>query len=182
MKNYINKTFSTIVGRVIVVIICLVIGFFGGMEYKAYQIRSVLKDTFSGAFGETTGKPEKKISEDNPLTKKVTFEITNKGFSDEDFQTSNTFTFKFTNTTGKDIEGIKGTIEFNDLFGDRIKGVSLSYDEGIKAGESKLYRASLDYNQFMDDDVKLRQTELVKLKYNWDLSTIIYTDGTVENF
>lgn len=182
LRVFINKVFSTIVGRCVLTVIILIVGFLGGMEYKAYQIRSAIGDAFSGVFQEKNNEPERKVSFDNPLAKKVTFEITNKGFISEDFQDSNTFTFKFTNTTNKDIEGVKGTIEFNDLFGDRIKGVSLSYDEGIKAGESKLYRASVDYNQFMEDDVLLRQTELSKLKYKWDINTIVYTDGTQDVF
>lgn len=169
----------------VIAVVALGIGFLGGMEYKAYQIRSAIGDAFSDVFGEETGESdiqEEKPQASNDLTNKVGFEITNKSFTGSDFLDYNTFTFNFTNNTDKDIEGIKGYVNLNDLFGDRIKRVSFSYDEGIKAGESKLYRASIDYNQFIDEDIKLKQTELAKLKYDWEITTIIYTDGTQESY
>ena len=183
MKNYIKKLFSTIFGKILIVIVILAIGFIGGMEYKAYQIRSVLSNVFSGVSDESVKEKENKKPEiiNNDLNKKVLFDVTDKGFSSVDYQDNIEFTFKFTNTTSKDITGIKGVITFSDFFGDPINTVKLSYDEGIKAGESKLYRASVDYNQFIDEDVKLRQTDLSKLKYRFDLSTIIYSDGTQES-
>ena len=116
------------------------------------------------------------------MTYKIGFSVAEKKFIEGDFSDANTFTFQFINNTDKDIEGVKGVISFNDLFGDQIKRVNISYDEGIKAGETKLYRASLDYNQFMDEDMKLRQTELEKLKYEWEVQTIIYADGNQENY
>lgn len=168
----------------IAAVVALAIGFFGGMEFKSYQVRSALNDAFSGMLGEEKpSEPEKnKPSSDNNLTDKVGLEITSKSFMNGDFQDANTFTFKFINNTDKDIAGVKGYLVLNDLFGDQIKGVNLSYDEGILAGKTTLYRASIDYNQFIDEDIKLRQTELSKLKYTWEVNTIIYADGTEEGF
>jgi len=170
---------------VIVAVVALGIGFFGGMEYKAYQIRSAIDDAFSGVFGEEEEKPVQettKPSAINKLTDKVPLEVIDKGFIEGDFQDYITFTFQFTNTTDKDIEGVKGQVAFNDLFGDQIQRVNLSYDEGIPAGETKLYRATVDYNPFIDDDTTLRQTDLSKIKIEWDVNTIIYIDGSQETF
>jgi hypothetical protein len=175
-----------------VVLCTLAIGFFAGMEYKAYQIRSTIEDALSGVFDDTNTSPEvteEKIPEPkeeekpvNDLYTKVDFAVVEKKFVEGDFSDANTFTFQFVNKTEKDIEGVKGVIHFNDIFGDQIKRVNISYDEGIKAGETKLYRASVDYNQFMEEDITLRQTELEKLKYEWEVQTIIYTDGTQDKF
>lgn len=180
-----NKIKLAIVG-----VVALAVGFFGGMEYKAYQIRSTIEDAFLGVFDDDTKQEveDEMVAETkevekpvNELNNKVGFTVAEKKFIEGDFSDANTFTFQFVNNTDKDIEGVKGLISFNDLFGDQIKRVNISYDEGIKAGETKLYRASLDYNQFMDEDIKLRQTELDKLKYEWEVQTIIYTDGSQEN-
>lgn len=175
---------------IVVGVVALAIGFFGGMEYKAYQVRSAVNDAFSGIFdeeeteetSEVVKKEEKPPKVSNDLTQKIGFEITDKSFVEGNFQDSNNFTFQFTNNSNKDIEGIKGVITLQDLFGDQIKRVNLSYDEGVVIGESKLYRASLDYNQFMDDDIKLRNTDLAKMKYEWEVTTIIYSDGTQESY
>lgn len=182
--NYKNILQNKKVRLAVIMFVVLVIGFFLGMEYKKYQIRSAIGDALSGMFTEDTEKPkieEKKPQVVNDLTKKVTLEITKKGFIEGDFSDYNTFTLKLTNNTDKDIEGIKGFIVMNDLFGDQITGITLTYDKGILAGESKLYNASVDYNQFMDKDIKLKQTPLEKIKYEWSVQSIIYTDGSQEN-
>jgi len=159
--------------------------FLAGMEFKAYQMRSALNDAFGDIFSEdvdskTVKNTETKIT--NDLTKKVGLEITKKGFSSGDFIEYNTFTFKLTNTTDKNIQGVKGAIIVNDLFGDQITGFTFSYDEGVNTGESKLYNVVLDYNQFINEDIKLKQTALSKINYEYQIQTIIYTDGSEENF
>lgn len=166
-----------------VAILALGIGFFAGMEYKAYQIRSAVDEAFSGIFGEE--EPVQETTRPggvNKLTEKVPLEVVDKEFVEGDFEDYITFTFQLSNRTKKDVEGVKGQVVFNDLFGDQIQRISLSYDEGIPAGETKLYRASIDYNQFIDDDVALRQADLSRVKTEWDVNTIIYTDGSQETF
>jgi hypothetical protein len=172
------------------------VGFAGGMEYKAYQIRSVMEDAFTGVFeGFTDGMEESEsVSEKeanipaeapmptNTLSDKVTFAVTEKRFIEGDWDDYNAFTFQFTNNTDKEILGVKGVITFNDIFGDQIKRVSVSYDEGIAVGESKPYKATISYNQFMDEDILLRQTDMEKLKYEWEVTAIVYADGTEESY
>lgn len=174
---------------IIVAVVALGIGFLGGMEYKAYQIRSAFTGAFSEAFGEDkttskqeveTPKPEEKAQPVNDLNNNVGFEITDKDFMKSNYQEYNTFSFNLTNKTDKDITGVKGILELKDLFGDNIKTTRLSYDEGIKAGETKVYKVTIDYNQFMDEDMKLKSTDLDKMKCTFDVSTIIYSDGTQE--
>ena len=45
-----------------------------------------------------------------------------------------------------------------------------------------MWKAGIDYNQFIDEDVKLKNTELENLKYKWEIYTIIYEDGSKETF
>jgi hypothetical protein len=92
------------------------------------------------------------------------------------------FSLELTNKTDKDIEGVRGHITFMDIFGSHIRDSSLSYDQGIKSGETVVYQVGVEYNQFISSHVKLRQTDLDKLKYQWEVDTIIYTDGTTETF
>lgn len=47
--NDLNKFFATNSGKCAFAIIFLIIGFFGGMQYKAYQIKSVITDSLMPA-------------------------------------------------------------------------------------------------------------------------------------
>ena len=167
--------------------VILGIGFFGGMEYKAYQIRSAIAGIFDPSSLLTNVdnlvKSDTKVASKpaNDLSGKVGFEVTKKSFTAANYQDQNNFTFKFTNNSAKDIEGVEGIVTFKDLFGNVIKQVHITYDEGLKITESKLYSVSVYYNQFSEEDIKLRQTDLSKLKYDWETSMIIYTDGSKES-
>jgi hypothetical protein len=84
----------------------------------------------------------------------------------------------FENRSDKDMQGIKGTLKIADIFGDTINNVTFSYDRGVPAGKTSAYRGTIDINRFMDKDMKLWSTDLDKLKTTFEISTIIYKDGT----
>lgn len=180
--NKINIFFRSSMGKTVAILLILIIGFLGGMEYKAYQIRKAIGDAF-GMLGNPQ-QEEKKEGDKivmNDLDKKIGFEITKKKLSNEGFISVQEFTFQITNNTDQDIEGVQGTVNLFDLFGNKIKSVKLTYDKGISKGETKLYQASIDYNQFIDSDIKLGSKELSKMKYEFDVDTIIYKNGTKES-
>ena len=54
--------------------------------------------------------------------------------------------------------GVRGTVVFKDVFGEIIKQINLSNDADIPAGQTVIYNGSFDYNQFMNEDTKLRNT------------------------
>jgi len=122
-----------------------------------------------------------------PEASKVSLEITNKGFHKADYMAGDsgdqiTMDLKFTNNTDKEIKGVEGALTFYDIFDNQISRTKVSYDQGIPANGSKVWKSGADYNQFMDADVKLENTELKDLKYMWEVSTIIYSDGSKETF
>lgn len=112
---------------------------------------------------------------------KVDLEITKKGFFNGDFQDQIQMDLKFTNKTDKNIKGVQGTITFYDIFDKEIKTLNISYDKGIPAGQSKVYNSGMRFNQFIDADQKLKDTELKDLKYKWEVKTIVYEDGSKES-
>lgn len=117
-----------------------------------------------------------------PSEPMVTVEILQKGFTEELFQNQIILDIKFNNKTDKDIAGVEGTLSFYDIFENEIMSKYMGYDGGIKANESAVWKAGLDYNQFIDEDVKLKNTELKNLNYRWKLTTIVYSDGTKQSF
>ena len=49
MSSDSDKFFATQTGKIVFSAVLLIIGFFGGMEYKSYQIRSVITDSLAPA-------------------------------------------------------------------------------------------------------------------------------------
>ncbi len=173
---------------IIPVCILLALVFWAGMEYKTYQLQKAIRDTFSDVINtqsdvQTNNSEERsapEVSNTTDLSKKVDLKILKKGFTDGDYQDSISMSLELTNNSGKELDGVKGTIRIQDLFGDHIKSIGISYDDGLKISEVKLYSVYLEYNQFIDSDIELRNIDLAKMNYEWEVETLVYTDGTVE--
>ena len=121
----------------------------------------------------------------NTQANKVSLEVTKKSFyeanyTDGTYQDQIQMNLKLTNETDKDIKGVEGVLTFYDIFDNKIKAISVGYDKSIPAHQSKVWESGIDYNQFMDEDVKLKDTEFTNLKYKWEVKTIIYADGSKE--
>ena len=56
--------------------------------------------------------------------------------------------------------------------------LSFTYDQPIRAGATANWNATTDYNQFMDDDVRLKNKELNDLKIVWKPIKVIFQDGS----
>lgn len=85
----------------------------------------------------------------------------------------------FENKSSKDIAGVKSVLNIADMFGDKIINITWSFDGGVAAGQTFVERGSgLEVNQFMDNHMKLWNSELEKLKIQIDTQTIIFKDGT----
>jgi hypothetical protein len=104
--------------------------------------------------------------------------VYDKGYTSADFQNYITLKFAYENHTSKTIRGFRGSMEFEDLFGEKIKVSGLTEDEPLSPGESRKVSKTLNYNQFSDEDKKLRSTELANLKLVWRPTEILFTDGS----
>ncbi len=171
------------------ILIALVISFYGGMQYQSYRIKQAMTAAFSDlgkAFGEgLSGNAVKTASTDtkpidNKLNDKVLVELTGKDSTGTGYQTAITFKLKLTNKTDKVIKGVQGKLTFTDMFDSEIKSVNVSYDQGLSVGEVKDWDGSIDYNDFLTEDSKLKATDFASLKYVWTANTIVYQDGSKE--
>ena len=101
-----------------------------------------------------------------------------KGYTEIDYQDYITYGFAIQNKSEQDIRAVKGEIMFTDLFDDEIKTLSFTYDQPIRAGASANWNATTDYNQFRDEDVRLRNKNLEDLKIVWKPIKVIFQDGS----
>ena len=104
-----------------------------------------------------------------------------KGFyaPENGFQSWNTFLMDAKNSGDKAIRGFKGSLIVNDMFGDKIASLEIKEDTVIQAGQDLLYPTAYYYNQFMDSDQKLKNTDIDKMKFVWNPEMIVFTDGSV---
>ena len=108
----------------------------------------------------------------------LTVAMYDKGYKEYDYQKYLTYSIAFENKTDKDIRAIKGSISIQDLFDTEIKAISLTIDDPIKAGETFKSTYTTNYNQFMDEDSRLKNKDMDDLKTVWTPTKIIFSDGT----
>ena len=85
------------------------------------------------------------------------------------------------NNTDKDIIAVKGIIHITDLFGNGIINISLLYDTGTISAKSEvdIKDIGLEVNQFMEEHIKLRDTEFEKLKFTFETESVAFADGSI---
>ncbi len=150
-------------------------------DEKAFERDQAAKDSESKALqARVTAEKEAIARQINGV---LTVALVSKGFRASDYKSgiiSDEITIELAleNKGTKDIAGVKGTTVFKDMFGDLIKQISLSYDEGIPAGKSVTWSGTLRYNQFESNDAKLRSIDMGKLQFSFIPDTVIFADGT----
>jgi hypothetical protein len=84
----------------------------------------------------------------------------------------------YENTSGKDIRAFRGKVRFTDLFGREIYESGLTISDPIKAEAKATWTGSIKYNQFIDEDVKLKNTDLKDMRAEWLPQSVIFADGS----
>lgn len=176
---------GVIISIVIIIFLSFVMGIVSITQYSLNQARERVKLKNSlqqGGVSQTDTQNQDKIQ-----SNKVSLEITKKGFYEADYMSGDyqdqiTMDLKLTNETDKDIKGVEGVLTFYDIFDNKISSMIIRYDKSIPTHQSKILEGGRNYNQFIDEDIKLKEVELENLKYKWEITTIIYIDGSKETF
>lgn len=108
----------------------------------------------------------------------LTVAMYDKGYEELRYQEYLTYSLAFKNNSEKDIRAFKGAIVINDLFDSEIKSINLTIDDPIPAGETFRATYTTDYNQFRDEDSRLRSKKMEDLKVVWTPEKIIFADGS----
>ena len=144
-----------------------------------YEVTNIVYEDGSGM--------EEPSSTESIGNEKVTVNVTGKQNLDADYRAGRysprtEFSFEVFNHTSKDIKGIQGVLTINDLFGAKIMSLELDFTgQTISAGNSiSVSEMGFDINQFMDDHVKVSNTDFEDLKFEYKVTSIVYSDGTTE--
>jgi len=120
---------------------------------------------------------------------KVTVTVTDKHSLEENWDRGRysprvEFDFSISNNTDKPIKGVDGTLTIYDMFDQEIIVVSADFTEHIiKPTETATYEGiGIDVNQFRTEHVRLYSEDYENLSFKYDVSMIVYEDGTKEEF
>jgi len=115
----------------------------------------------------------------NRLGTALTVAMYDKGYTKYDYQDYLTYSLAFENKSQKNIRAFKGSLIINDLFDSEIKSINLTIDDPIASGETFKGTYTSDYNQFKDEDSRLKNKNIGDLKIVWIPEKIIFEDGTI---
>ena len=108
--------------------------------------------------------------------------VTPKNTSQWIFSNYVNFVFSITNNTEKEIQGIQGKLEIDDLFGTEIMTIGCDFTGETIAPGATITNDSLSFecNDFASEDMKLFNEDYRDLKFNYIPTQIVFTDGTVK--
>lgn len=86
------------------------------------------------------------------------------------------FTFNIENMTDKPIKGVQGILKIKDLFGVDIMAINCDFTGQSIAANSLITVSDLgiDINQFMDDHVKLYNTNFSDLNFEYEVNEVVF--------
>ena len=154
---------------------------FGGksLEGKSYsEILQSAKD-YKSELEQLAAKAKKEEDEKRAkLSAVLTVAMYNKGFLKSDYQEYIEYGIAFENKTNKDIRAVKGHLKITDLFDTEIKLINIVEDNAIPAHQTFKNTYTTEYNEFMDEDSRLKSKEMKDIKAIWTTEKIIFADGT----
>lgn len=111
----------------------------------------------------------------------LTVSITGKSFYKGDWDSSNVLKYAVKNKSDKTIDALKFSFNIFDKLGDEVgEGFQMSLTND-KIAPNQVYsnEAYYDYNQFMDQDIKIKNSKFEDLKFVIKIEKVVYTDGTI---
>ena len=94
------------------------------------------------------------------------------------------FDIKFTaSNLEKPARAVKGSLLIKDLFGETIMGLQLPLDNPIALNESQtVIGTGFEYNHFKAEHQRVRDTSLENLRASYQVDSILYEDGTRQDY
>ena len=148
---------------------------------KELRKKTEKEDAEAKALAEKTAKAEEEKRQ--TFAKILTVALYDKGFNKSDFDKGEfedylTYKIAYENKSDKDIRAVKGSLLITDLFDTEIETINIVEDEGIPAGKTVMKVYTTKYNQFEDEDTRLKSKRMEDIKTVWTPEKIIFSDGS----
>jgi hypothetical protein len=114
----------------------------------------------------------------------LSLRLVDKKFTTQKYQEFIFFDIEFVaDKLQKPARAIKGTLNINDLFSARQMGISWTIDRPVKPGETFVESGQgFKYNQFTDRHQWAKTTDRSNMTVTYNVESILYQDGTREDF
>lgn len=124
-------------------------------------------------------KYEKNKSEMYVKVKVTSKTVTPKNSDNWIFSNYVNFVFKITNNSNKAIKGVEGTLIVYDLFDKEIIQMGCDFTGNTIASGKTITEDDLSYecNEFIDEDMKLFNTDYKDLKFKYEVESIVFSNG-----
>lgn len=159
------------------------------LESMTIELESIVKDRdqaqqkaerFEDAINEM--KKEIEIQEGD-----VTVTVVSKGQKPKDYNRGlyNNYvetSLNVKNNTTKDIQGVQGNLKVMDLFGVEILTMGCDFTgKTITVDTSQDYNMVYEVNPYMSEQMKYYSTDFQDLKFEYNVKSIVFMDGTTKN-
>ncbi|MHB9102659.1 MAG: hypothetical protein ACYC2E_14215 [Sulfuricella sp.] len=153
-------------------------------KYGLGIAQPALASSSASASGQKLETAKEKPAKASPKNEVVKVQLLNKRYVKEKYQAYIYFDLSFTIANlQKPARAIKGSLNLTDLFDEKIMGISYSIDRSVNPGDTfSEYGTGFKYNQFMTEHTRVNQTELSNMKASYTVESILYQDGTREDF
>jgi hypothetical protein len=147
-----------------------------GIVLPSIKSPSICAENYSQS---TEQQNSKQLSDPNTNLNIILPQITNKIFSEEQYEKYIRFNTKWiARNLKKPARSIKGVLHFEDLFGERKFGIIVTLDERISPNEiQEINGLGFEYNQFNDSHKWVNLTKLKNMKFEFEVTNILYEDG-----
>jgi len=128
-----------------------------------------------------TRDSKNRASQDDKL---VTIQLLRKKFAKQKYEDYIFFDVQYTAVgLTKPARAIKGRLLLKDLFGEVKMTIGWTIDSGLTPGQIATENGTgFEYNQFMDEHQWVNATPLENMTADFEISSILYSDGTREDF
>ena len=134
---------------------------------------------------QSAAKPATKaIAKVKPQDEIVMATLLSKRLSEQKYEKMVIFDIEFVAATlKKPSRAIKGTLNINDLFGEKQMGIGWTIDRPLNPGERMVESGTgFKYNQFMDRHNWVKNTDRENMAVTFTVESVLYEDGSREDF
>jgi len=144
-----------------------------------------MPDTGKKSTNTSLPSPSKKMAKTNEADERILVPtITNKRFDKYKYDENIWFDITWnTDNLKKKTRAVKGTLIFADLFGEPKFMINKTINDPLSPNNShKEDGIGFEYNQFKDSHKWMRSSDLKDMTFQFKVKSIIYADGTTEQF